>query len=490
MNLSDLARARALRTLLLAAFLTGFWANESLGAAKGIRFVAPPYVQLGNKIDATESDKTSEEILWLTQEGEKKWSVEYRVKGDDKWREAPVRAQQMLSSHTKPLFTCQATLANLHPGKTFEYRVKQDSLVGFAAVSTARKNETQPYRFVVMGDLGANTVGQKEVAYQCFKRKPDFVVIPGDIAYDFGLLSEYLVKFFPIYNSDESTPQSGAPLMRSVPFIPVLGNHDIGLGAGWPTDFNRLKDALAYFLVWSEPLNGPLKKAAAEYTPKLKGEESRVQPFLTSAGDKYPQMANYSFDYGNSHWLVLDANPYMDWTNSTLRAWVEDDLKSARAKWKFVTFHQPGFSRDPHHALEQRMRVLSDIFQEQQVDIVFSGHAHNYQRSYPMTFKPKGNEHALVMNTDGTVSGIMNFDKVFDGKKETTPRGVIYIVTGAGGARLYGAGPNQALAEQDFVSTYKDEVHSFTVCDINDARLSIKQISADGAVLDQFAITK
>ena len=56
-------------------------------------------------------------------------------------------------------------------------------------------------------------------------------------------------------------------------------------------------------------------------------------------------MANFSFDYGNAHWVVLDSNPYADWTDSALREWVERDLARAKgATWKFVAFHHPGFN--------------------------------------------------------------------------------------------------------------------------------------------------
>ena len=41
-------------------------------------------------------------------------------------------------------------------------------------------------------------------------------------------------------------------------------------------------------------------------------------------------MSNYSFDYANSHWLVLDANPYMNWTDQSLRNWVADDLAKTK----------------------------------------------------------------------------------------------------------------------------------------------------------------
>ena len=34
------------------------------------------------------------------------------------------------------------------------------------------------------------------------------------------------------------------------------------------------------------------------------------------------------------------------------------------------------------------MRILAPTFEAGKVDLVFNGHVHNYQRTYPMTFVP------------------------------------------------------------------------------------------------------
>ena len=95
-------------------------------------------------------------------------------------------------------------------------------------------------------------------------------------------------------------------------------------------------------------------------------------------------MANFSFDYGDAHWTVLDSNPYVDWTDPDLRGWVERDLAAAQdATWRFVAFHHPPFNSSQAHFGDQRMRVLADVFEAGRVDIVWSGHVHNYQRTYP-----------------------------------------------------------------------------------------------------------
>ena len=78
------------------------------------------------------------------------------------------------------------------------------------------------------------------------------------------------------------------------------------------------------------------------------------------------------------------------------------------------------------------MRLLCDLFEQGGVDIVFSGHAHDYQRTFPLTFKAKRDCERLTVNPDGTVSGEFSFDKTYDGQTNNHPHGIIYLVSGGG----------------------------------------------------------
>ncbi|MCZ2147715.1 MAG: metallophosphoesterase [Bryobacterales bacterium] len=130
--------------------------------------------------------------------------------------------------------------------------------------------------------------------------------------------------------------------------------------------------------------------AAAPPDSPFLAEPYVLQPFLDSAGKQFPRMASYSFDYGNSHWTVLDSNKYAEWTSPALRNWLEKDLASAQsAKWRFVIFHHPGFNSSKAHFKDQWMRLLAPIFEQGKVDIVFAGHVHNYQRSHPLRLIPE-----------------------------------------------------------------------------------------------------
>ena len=450
-------------------------------------FIVKPYLQIGR----TPASSTLQ-LLWQASD-KAGWSVEYKTTANSTWKktEAP-KSRRVAVAGTDPSYIYNASLIHLMPGSTFNYRVLQNAKVVFTSEAKAPKSATQPYRFVVFGDIGAGTLEQKPLAYRAFLSKPDLVVVPGDIIYDIGLISEYTTKFWPIYNADNAD-EAGAPLMRSVPFVSVPGNHDTYI-----RDLDRFPDGLAYFIFWDQPLNGPAGKEGGPLVPKLKASELNRKNFIEAAGKTYPRMANYSFNYGNAHWTFLDANAYVDWNDKGLTKWLIKDLASAKnAAWRFVVFHQPGFSSSRIHFDEQQMRILSPVFEAGKVDVVFNGHVHNYQRSFPLRFVPGKqtpvsvgeNENKIIIGR--AVDGRWTLDKSFNGKINTSPNGIIYIVTGAGGQSLYNPEQNNDPASwQEFTDKFISNVHSLTVADVKGKTLTIQQLSADGKELDRFKIVK
>jgi acid phosphatase type 7 len=481
--------------LLLCLCFSAMVQAQQASVESGETFVVKPYLQLGDHPSLEKSERM--DICWSARADEGKWRVE--VRGDEKesWKKQPDPASRPLESDPRGnLLGLESTISGLTPGAQFEYRILKNEKEVFRATGRARKSAHESYHFVVFGDMGAGSPGQKAVAYQIYKNEPDFIVLAGDIVYMMGLFSEYLEKFFPIYNTEPAaaSPATGAPILRSTLSIAVIGNHDVALGDNANgVNLDKFRDnAMAFYKLWSEPLNGPLSDWHKGNVPKILGSVDNVQKYLKAAGKRYPQMSNYSFDYANSHWLVLDANPYMNWTDQSLRKWVTDDLaKANKATWKFVCFHQPGFSFDSAHYNEQRMRLLCDLFEQGGVDIVFSGHAHDYQRTFPLTFKAKRENDRLTVNPNGTVDGEFSFDKAFDGQTNNHPHGIIYLVSGAGGAKLYGSVKEKnPFIQQTFTLKFNGEDYSFTSCNISGSSLSVRQISGDGKVIDSFTVEK
>jgi len=481
--------ARWLLTLASTLVLSEELAAGRLGPgakAGEVDFLVKPYLQLGNALPGRVAEDLG--LLWHTGGVEVGWVVEYRPGPGAAWREAeaPI-ARGIAVPSIAPHWVYQAALKGLNPGEPFAYRVRKGGKVVFSADGRAPKGAGQSHRFVVFGDCGAGTAEQKAVAYQAYLARPDFVMITGDVVYSRGRISEYREKFWTVYNADEASPLSGAPLLRSTLFVAAPGNHDIAT-----RDLEKYPDGLAYFLYWDQPRNGPAGDAAAALAPPLTGPLANRQAFLAAAAGTYPRMANFSFEYGNAHWLILDSNPYVDWTDRELRAWVEQDLAAARnPTWRFVAFHHPGFHSSKAHFEAQQMRLLADLFETGRVDVVFSGHVHNYQRTFPLRFNVERGRDGKPIRDHDRVPGRWTLDSLFDGQTQTRPQGVIYVVTGAGGNRLYNPEQQDDPGSwQPFTHRFISKVHSLTVAQVDGATLTVRQVSAAGQELDRFVVTK
>lgn len=459
---------------------------EPTKQAAATPFLVKPYLQLGEATPGKAVEDLS--LLWHGDDAGGDWAVEYRPVSDPTWRQAEAPTIERITVATIPPHRVYRTvLKGLRPGEEFRYRVRKSGAAIFEAAGRSSAGKDQPYRFVAFGDCGAGTPEEKAVAYQTYKAQPNFVMITGDLVYDRGRISEYREKFWPVYNAEEASPSIGGPLCRSTLFIAAPGNHDIGT-----PDLGKYPDGLAYFLYWDQPRNGPLGFEGGPLVPLLRGPELNKAMFIRSSAGKYPRMANFSFDYGNAHWTVLDSNPYVDWTNPALRSWVERDLAGAeRQTWRFVAYHHPGFNSAKSHGGDQQMRLLADVFEKGKVDVVFSGHVHNYQRSDPIRFTAERDRTGKLIRVDNKVPGRWALDKAFDGRTKTKPQGVIYLITGGGGNHLYNPEQqDQPASWQDFTARFISKVHSLTIADVSGSNLTVRQMSLLGEELDRFVVTK
>ncbi len=397
----------------------------------------------------------------------------------------PTAAQIKLSTRTINLEGIPAhvlyfaQVSGFSPGAKIPYSIEFDGKVVFNAVASAPiSRQSTKQRFALVGDMGEGSEGQKSIAQLISQAEPSLVAITGDVVYSRGRAKEFLARFFPIFNARNT------PILRSVISFSSGGNHCFGRRRSDTQDsLDDYADLYAYFLYLSMPLNGPKQLGATTSVPVLNGSTERVQAFLEGAGPRYPNQANNSFDWGSAHWLVLDANGYMNWSEPELLAWVEADLAKAKADpncvWRFVNLHQPPFTSQPKHKLEVEIRKLCALFQKYGVHVVFGGHSHWYERSYPLRYD--------ITRPDG--QGNIGLDFNFDGKTRRFPKGVIYIVSGAGGAQLnHGKVSSDPSRWEPFTYKIVADRYSFTLCDIDGKTLTIKQIDDEGSVIDELVI--
>jgi hypothetical protein len=89
------------------------------------------------------------------------------------------------------------------------------------------------------------------------------------------------------------------------------------------------------------------------------------------------------------------------------------------------------------------------------------------------------------------VDGKYTLDKTFNGQTDTTPDGVIYLVTGAGGQRLYNPEQQDDPASwQEFTYKHVSKVFSLTLAEVDGSTLTVRQLTPDGEEVDRFVVTK
>lgn len=494
---------KIIKTLFITLVLAGQLSAQTI--------LVQPYVQPGDGSSLSGTDVKT--VVWLTDQTPGDFSVEFNANNLPPQTAKPDRvsldfAPAKSKSPAKPAeeeevdekesvaahaerpqhyFKYTTTLTGLPFDSTIRYRVRLGGKLVREAAFATRATASKPIRFVMVGDLANGGSQQNAVAYQISRVQPQFMVVLGDIVYPTGRVSQYMHHFWNTYDQPQTTSAAtGAPLMASVPFYAVLGNHDV--------DTHNLADTpdmLGAYHFFNAPLNGPGEGVWS--TPLGKGPEAAA--FRTAVGTSYPALGAYSFDNGPAHFLILDNSGYVNLSDPKMREWIERDLHASRAPWKFVCCHAPGFHASREHYPEQKMRLLAPLFESCGVDIVFAGHVHNYQRSVPLRFTPASPKPL----PGGYVNGEFKLDTVFDGITKTRADGVIHIVAGGGGGTLYKGDlqKNAAFfaAQQPgnwspFTAKFVTDRHSFSVVELSADHLMLRAIDVSGEEIDRFVLTK
>src|SRR5690606_26885652 len=88
----------------------------------------------------------------------------------------------------------------------------------------------------------------------------------------------------------------------------------------------------------------------------------------------------YSVTRGDLLLVALDSTRSGD---AAQRAWLEETLRTSTATWKVVGRHHPPYSSG-YHGSSTAARTFVPLFVRYGVQLVLSGHEHDYQRSEPL----------------------------------------------------------------------------------------------------------
>lgn len=89
----------------------------------------------------------------------------------------------------------------------------------------------------------------------------------------------------------------------------------------------------------------------------------------------------YAVRRGDMVGIALDST---DPTNPEQLAWLEETLATTDATWKLVGLHHPPYSSGFHGSVMEARDAFAPLFERYGVQIVLSGHEHDYQRTDPI----------------------------------------------------------------------------------------------------------
>ena len=107
---------------------------------------------------------------------------------------------------------------------------------------------------------------------------------------------------------------------------------------------------------------------------------------------------NYSFDYGNVHFAVVNTNDLISVSEAQL-TWLRNDMNSTSADWKIVLMHKSPYTLGKDGKWPDALylqKSLAAVCDETNVDLVMSGHDHMYLRTKPL------NDNKVVSQDAGT----------------------------------------------------------------------------------------
>lgn len=321
-----------------------------------------PLTPNGIRLTASNELRSSMAISWYTESAASDPKVVYSNNSNLENNQTIAASVKIISGY----YIYSVNIMNLASNKTYYYQVSSDSsnkreILNF---TTAPERTSKTFKFMAYGDTRTQREQRTELAKKIttYFNDIDFYIHSGDIVEN-GLDQYQWNDYF----TDVEL------LTKKIPGYFIEGNH--------------------------ENINGFM------YDNIL----------LPSNGlNSY----YYSFKVGPLKFIGL--NSYRDWAVQT--PWLEQELNDSAhdndTLWNFAFMHSPIFnSMASRPDLTELINSWCPLFETYNLDVVFAGHNHYYERSYPMNRNKEIDDWSLY-----------NY---------TNPTNPIYYIAGSGGAPLY-----------------------------------------------------
>jgi len=304
-------------------------------------------------------------ISWFTQKNATNPNVIYSLEPD---LSSSVEIKPNITELSISTYFYSVELKNLAPNTTYYYQVLSDNINKREILNftTMADFDTDHVRFLVYGDSRTNrnersVLSKKIMEY--FREDFDFTIHSGDIVEN-GILQDQWNNYFIDTEALNAFKQG----------IYVEGNHE---GGDNTEMYNNI-------------------------------------PMPNTAINRY-----YSFSYGDVGYVILNSNKDDDNYNDDQTDWLNQTLiqLSQKNTFNFAFLHHPLL--DATRSFSYHRLKWKPLFDKYNVSIIFCGHNHFYERSYPMT-------NSTTLEFDK--SELYNYENLNNS---------IYIISGGAGAPLY-----------------------------------------------------
>lgn len=367
--------------------------------AENFRFIVEPYLQQVND--------DSFHVLWETSvpaKGEVRLGVtEFNVlrpRLDQTFREEAVSGYH------------QVKVTGLKPDERYFWQAisistANDTLYGPVTPLNIPDYRKMPVSFTVVGDTQGNPKVWGRIAALMARERPSFVIHVGD-----------MVQYGP--NKDDWTDEFFKPaseLFRFYPFYPAIGNHE--MNHDWFYQYVCLPDPEWFYTVKKGNVLFIFANTNKDILPGSE-QYKKLEKILASSGETWKIMVHHHPVYTSSE-------------NSYGNTWFQSQ----------------------NHGDPNEMH-LKKLYETYGVDVVFNGHIHLYERTWPVAA-----------------------DKVdFD-------NGVIYVTLGGGGGGL-----DKAAANKTWYAARTRNTHHFLDVNIAGQTLFARAIDTTGVVFDSWTVEK
>ena len=263
--------------------------------------------------------------------------------------------------------------------------------------------DSQKITFGVLGDIGQTEHSVSTLKHLMNEPNISMILHAGDLSYadcDQDLWDSY--------------GEMIEPLATMIPWMVCPGNHEIEFNG---TDYMNLFTAFEsrYRMPYVKPAEFGDVIIKSAINPKT------GMPFCT------PSIFQTEYNFGNSFFSfnsglahIIYLNPY---TNSLPTSeqfnWLQNDLEMVNRNitpWLIVVMHCPWYSSNVNHYADQQtvqMREsMEDLFNKHNVNIVFNGHVHDYERTYPV-FRNDTDIQGTVYITIGNAGNLEGLDNKY-----------------------------------------------------------------------------